>query len=209
MTIFGWSFILSFVNIKKMKNGLTIIYQNDDNYMLGEITNGVINGWGTIVDRENGNDIIIRGYFKDGKLDGIGSICRFTENGAEETTGLFKNGEYISIEEIKKTYPSSNYDWVPDYNGDYHAQPAIWYGEMGNDNLPHGFGMMEYNNHYFFLYYDEEGYRVGLFYFQIEGNKYGEHLYTPTRTKIGRKEWMYIRVAGLYLKANKLVKKYS
>ena len=192
-----------------MRNGFGIKYIDDDNYSIGYFKDDKLDGWGAVVVRNDKEDYIQRGIFKDDTLNGIGIVCYYNEEGAKEEVGFFENGVHLSFEEVKTKLKANNYKWMPDYNGDYDYYDVIYYGYLAEDGYPRGSGMIELDNQYYFIYYDEEGYRSGLFFFPMENGLYTEHLYIPRNNRESKKEMMYIRIAGLYLKPKKMLKKYK
>lgn len=194
--------------IINVKNGFSIIYIDDDNYIVGYFEKDKLNGWGAHIYKEDENEYVLKGYFKDGKLDGVGKNICYTPNGPISSVGLFKKGEYLSPDIVKSTFPSHPYEWIPHMNGENNPRSVIYYGELNKEGYPVGFGMMELEGKYYYTHYDEEGYRTGMFYYP-EGDNYKDYLYDIKKTPLSKKEWVILSRAGVMLNAKKIAKKYA
>lgn len=190
-----------------MKTVLSIKYIDEENYSIGLYKDGKLNGWGAKVYNVGSVGVIERGYFKDDKLDGLGIIYHFLEDGPKETAGLFKDGIHINVEQIKKFTTPKPYSFRSNYDGDDTLRDAIFYGELGEDGFPRGFGMVEDEGIYYYLHCDNEGYRTGIFIYPNENNSFGEYLYSINRTELNKKEWALIMSAGAGLNIKRFIKK--
>ena len=193
---------------QSMRNGYSILYIDDDNYSIGEFKDDKLNGWGAKVFKDEEGDHILRGYWIDDVINGNGMSITFTDEGAKEEAHFFLDGKPLPLEKAKELLKEHDYEWVPDYNGDYEKRMVKYYGKMNEEGLPTGFGIIDDAGTIYYTYYDLEGYRVGLFFFPMPNGVYAEHLYSPKRTNMSMREWMWIRVAGLFLKPQKILKKY-
>ena len=191
-----------------MASKFAIDYIDDNTYSMGMFSDGVLNGWGCKVYTKDGIDTIERGYYKNGLLDGGGIIYRFLEEGPEEIASLFKEGKLLSLEEIKKLFPYHKYNFRPHYNGDVDFRETDYYGAMGEDGYPRGFGYVIDEGQVFVIHCDEEGYRAGLFFYSNEDGSFGEYIYGMNRTELSKMEWAFLMHAGVGLNIKKLVKKY-
>lgn len=191
-----------------MEFEFAIKYIDESNYSVGMFKDGKLNGWGAKVYVIDGIDCIERGYYKDDVLDGIGIIYHFLDAGPQEVAGIFKDGNSLSIDEVKCTISGQEYNFRPNFNGDEEYRDVLYFGTMGEDGYPRGFGMVEDGTTHYYLHYDEEGYRTGLFIYPSENGTFGEYLYSISRTELDKKEWAIIMNVGVGLNIKKLIKKY-
>lgn len=190
-----------------MRNGFSFLYQDEDSYMIGEFKDDQLNGWGAKIYKVGTAKYLERGYFNNGKLNGIGTVIVNDINKIYQQTGYYEDGFLLSFDEIKSILKAHNYSWAPQYNGDVHPRVVTYYGTIGEDKLPKGFGVIDDEDKIYYIHYNEEGYRVGLFFYPCGSKNYNEFLYDIKRSGLTKKEWKYILRAGIFLDAEKLRKK--
>ena len=103
--------------------------EDDFSFQAGYFENDLLNGPGreTIVSPDEKGymkkSITRRGFFKDGKLHGLGFI---NELGKDLVFGFFENGELVPLEEWKRRFtPVQHY-----YRDARETNPTQYYGEM-------------------------------------------------------------------------------
>ena len=183
-------------------NGFNYRIKDIFNYDIGMFHDSKMNGWGIKcrrVETDNGvRDDIIRGYFIDDKLNGIGITYQNSEESFNTVAGIFENDELIPLDKIKETYPVHQIDWISRIRKNEIIHQVTYYGELTDDGYPKRVGMIVDGERLYFGSWTEEGYRTGLFIYQVARDSF-EDTHYPNESGLTPNEWVYLRIVSASL----------